>query len=103
MSLLPHSSQAELALLGMLMLENRHVECVEDKLKPEHFFSQLHAACYRKIVELVADGSEANPITLHQRLQGTEFGAQEDLFPHVTSMFEAASLGTSAWSFGRVI
>lgn len=101
MSLLPHSAQAELALLGMLMADNKHVDCVSDRLTPEHFYVPLHSLCYRTILCLTDEGCEANPITLHERLKGTEFEDPATLMPHLTSMFEASALGVNPWSFGR--
>ncbi|WP_181174629.1 AAA family ATPase [Mesorhizobium sp. B2-3-10] len=103
MSLLPSSPNAELALLGMLMVDNRNAACVADRLTPEHFYVPLHSLCYQHILALIEDRSEANPITLHERMKGTEWEDKVALMPHLTSMFEAAALGTNPWAFGRVI
>lgn len=103
MSLYPNSQQAELALLGMLMCDNKNIPIVADRVAPHHFYVPLHAACYGRILDLHADSVEANPITLYERLKGSEFDDKEALQGHLTSMFEAAALGTNPWSFGRVI
>ncbi len=103
MSLLPHSAQAELALLGNIMVDNGSAEIVSDRIAPEHFYVPFHAAIYRSVLQLIADGTEANPITLHQQLKGTEWDDQTMLSGQLTAMFEAAALGANPWSFGRVI
>ena len=39
---LPQNVEAEAALLGALMIDNRLVEDVQLKLRPDHFFEPLH-------------------------------------------------------------
>jgi replicative DNA helicase len=40
---LPQNVEAEAALIGALMIDNRLVEDVQLKLRPDHFFEPLHA------------------------------------------------------------
>jgi replicative DNA helicase len=44
----PHNIEAECGLLGALMIDNRLVDRIADKLEPEHFFEPLHAASSRR-------------------------------------------------------
>ena len=44
---LPQNVEAEAALLGALMIDNRLVEDVQLKLRPDHFFEPLHGAHLR--------------------------------------------------------
>ena len=43
---LPQNVEAEAALLGALMIDNRLVEDVQLKLRPDHFFEPLHGRIY---------------------------------------------------------
>ncbi len=43
---LPQNIEAEAALLGALMIDNRLVEDVQLKLRPHHFFEPLHGRIY---------------------------------------------------------
>lgn len=61
---LPHSVEAEQALLGALLIDNRLVEDVQMKLRSEHFFSPLHGRIYDKIIKLIDRGMVATPVTL---------------------------------------
>ena len=45
---LPRNVEAEAALLGALMIDNRIVEDIQLKLKAEHFFETLHGCRRRK-------------------------------------------------------
>ena len=48
---LPQNVEAEAALLGALMIDNRLVEDVQLKLKPHHFFEPLHGRIYEAILQ----------------------------------------------------
>ena len=60
---LPQNVEAEAALLGALMIDNRLVEDVQLKLKPLHFFEPLHGRIYEMISMLVGDNRLATPVT----------------------------------------
>jgi replicative DNA helicase len=61
---LPQNIEAEAALLGALMIDNRLVEDVQLKLKPHHFFEPLHARIYESILRMTDANRVANPVTL---------------------------------------
>ena len=64
---LPHNLEAEAALLGALMIDNRIAADVMTKLRPEHFFggeAGLHARLYAAILMLVNKNMVATPVTL---------------------------------------
>src|SRR5690349_17039884 len=61
---LPQNVEAEAALLGALMIDNRLVEDVQLRLKPLHFFEPLHGRIYEAILKLTDSNRIANPVTL---------------------------------------
>ena len=61
---LPHNLEAEQALLGALLIDNRLVEDVQIKLRPEHFHEALHGRIYTAILRTVDRNLVANPVTL---------------------------------------
>lgn len=100
----PHSAQAEQALLGAIMVNNRFYDELDGSLKAEHFYVPMHGAVFEAIEDIINErGGEANPITIGQRLQGTPYDAEKALFPHLTGMFENASLTGDAKSLADVI
>lgn len=100
----PHSAHAEQALLGAIMVNNRFYDELEGALNKDHFYVPLHGAVFEAIEEVInTRGGEANPITISQRLQGSPFDADKALFPHLSSMFESATLVADAKSLADVI
>jgi replicative DNA helicase len=66
---LPANVEAEAALLGAMMIDNRVAEDVLQKLRPEHFFEPLHGRIYDAISTLVGDNRLATPVTLKPLFQ----------------------------------
>ena len=69
---LPANVEAEAALLGALMLDNRLVEDVGLKLKPHHFHEELHGRIYESILKLTDKNMVANPVTLRPMFEADE-------------------------------
>ncbi len=69
---LPHNIEAEAALLGAMMIDNRLVEDVQIKLRSEHFFEPLHGRVYDAILKLVDRNMVANPVTLRPMFEADE-------------------------------
>jgi replicative DNA helicase len=69
---LPQNVEAEAALLGALMVDNRLVEDIQLKLKPHHFFEPLHGRIYEAILKLTDSNRIANPVTLRPLFEADE-------------------------------
>ena len=61
---LPRNVEAEAAFLGALMIDNRIVEDVSIKLRPEHFFEPLHGRIFEQILRLIDRNMLVTPVTL---------------------------------------
>ncbi len=66
---LPRNVEAEAALLGALMVDNRIAEDVQMTLAAQHFFEPLHGRIYDAILRLVDRNMVANPVTLKPLLE----------------------------------
>ena len=69
---LPHNVEAEAALLGALMIDNRLVEDVQMKLRSHHFYEPLHGRIYDAILKLTDKNMVANPVTLKPLFEADE-------------------------------
>lgn len=69
---LPHNVEAEAALLGALMIDNRLVEDIQLKLRPDHFFEPLHGRVYEALLKLVDRNMIASPVTLRPLFEADE-------------------------------
>ena len=69
---LPQNVEAEAALLGALMIDNRLIEDIQLKLKAHHFFEPLHGRIYDAILRLTDKAMVANPVTLRPLFEADE-------------------------------
>ncbi|MBA3896768.1 MAG: replicative DNA helicase [Sphingomonadaceae bacterium] len=69
---LPHNVEAEAALLGALMIDNRIAEDFQTRLKPDHFFEPVHGRIYDAILRQLDRNMIANPVTLRPMFEGDE-------------------------------
>ena len=64
----PQSVDAEQALLGAILTNNRAMEQVIEFLKPEHFANPMHGKIFKACQALMERGELASPITLKDYL-----------------------------------
>ncbi|MCW3796758.1 replicative DNA helicase [Sphingomonas sp. BN140010] len=69
---LPQNVEAEAALLGAMMLDNRLVEDVQLRLRADHFFEPLHGRIYDAILRMTDRNMVANPVTLRPLFEADE-------------------------------
>ena len=50
----PHSTEAEQAVLGALLMDNRVFDRVSEVLRPERFYFPMHRAIFGTIARLIA-------------------------------------------------
>jgi len=60
----PKNLEAEMALLGAILVNNAAFHRVSEFLRPEHFAEPVHGRIYEAIGKLVERGQVANPVTL---------------------------------------
>ena len=63
-SLLPQNLEAEQALIGAILANNKSYEKVSEFLKPQHFADQIHVKIFDVISKLLQRGHVADVITL---------------------------------------
>ena len=69
---LPQNIEAEAALLGAMMIDNRLADDVLDRIEPEHFFEPLHGRIFGAIRSLRQNDMLATPVTLRPMFDGDE-------------------------------
>lgn len=69
---MPHNLEAEQGLLGMLLVDNRNSEKVNDIVKAEHFSHPTHGKIYDAILRMIDKGLEAKATTLKDYFEKDE-------------------------------
>ena len=65
----PHSVEAEQAVLGGLMLDNRAWDAIADRLLAEDFYRRDHQLLFEAIADMASRGEPFDAVTLSERLE----------------------------------
>lgn len=68
----PHSLDAEQAVLGGLMLDNKAWDQIADKLIEKHFYRRDHQLIFRAMIKLMENTQPLDVITVSEALQNME-------------------------------
>lgn len=60
----PHALEAEMALLGAILVNNQGLRLVVGVVESEHFYEALHARVFEAMKRLVGAGQKADPVSL---------------------------------------
>src|SRR3569832_2052471 len=69
---LPQNVEAEAAMLGAMMSDNRLADDLIDKLEPDHFFEPVHGRIFAAIKTLRGNDMPATPATLRPMFEADE-------------------------------
>ena len=69
---LPQNVEAEAAMLGAMMIDNRLADELIDKLQPEHFFEPVHGRIFAAFKTLRGSDMLATPVTLKPMFEADE-------------------------------
>ena len=91
---------AEIALIGCLLWDNRNFEKISDFLDEIHFVDQNNQIIYKQIKELLNKNILVSPITLKNYLPEKEFGVEitkylnevKDSSPSTQNTFQYAKI-----------
>jgi replicative DNA helicase len=99
----PTNLQAEQALLGALLANNRAYERVSEFLAPEHFADPVHGRIYQAITRRVEAGQLADAVTLKAEFEHS--GALDEVggIPYLAQLLSAMVGIINAGEYGRAI
>lgn len=66
---LPSSADAERAILGAVLLDERVLPQAIEQIKPEHFYSPLHRRVYKAMLDLFERSESIDPVLIGEELK----------------------------------
>lgn len=99
----PHNLDAERALLGAIMLNNRAYESVSDYLRAEHFADAVHGRVYESASRLMEQGHQANPITLKTYLEQDPLVQEAGGMAYLTGLANSVITVVNTRDYGKLI
>jgi replicative DNA helicase len=99
----PGNAQAEQALLGALLANNKAYERVSEFLAPEHFIDPIHGRIYQAIARRCEAGQIADPVTLRGEFESTGLLDEVGGTAYLAQLLAAMVGIINAGDYGRVI
>lgn len=99
----PHNDEAEMALLGAILHNNRAFERVIEFLRPEHFANRVHGKIFEAVGKLIDRGQIADPITLKQYFEANQDLAEIGGFQYLMTLASSLVSVINAEDYGRVV
>ncbi len=99
----PQNIDAEKALLGAIMMNNRAFERVSDFLYPEHFTDPANARIYEACMRLLEQGHQANPVTLKTYLERDEAIIAAGGMAYIAALAGTVVTVINAGDYGKLI
>lgn len=78
--IMPHSIEAEMSVLGAMLLDKDAITIANEKLTGEDFYSKQYGVVFDAMVELGNEGKAVDPVTLQAKLN------EKDVPPEVSSL-----------------
>jgi replicative DNA helicase len=92
----PHSTDAEQALLGSVMVRESALHDVIEKIRPEMFYDSKHGQIYEGMLDLFSDGTQIDLLSLSDKLEArdelTDIGDSEYLTELVNTVPSASNI-----------
>jgi len=99
----PHSTEAEMAVLGAMLIEKEAIDGITEILQPKHFYSDMHARIYEAICDLHARNMPVDMVTLSEELKKTnrleELGGQK----YMTELMEKVSTAAHTQAYANIV
>jgi replicative DNA helicase/DNA-binding transcriptional ArsR family regulator len=98
----PFSREAEMALLGAVLLDDNSYKCVADFLSPTDFFEKAHQRIFEVFGSLIRDGRKATVTTIRPFLSDLNLAGM-DFDQYMRHLACEATTVVNAKDFGRTI
>ena len=99
----PSNVEAEQALLGAILVNNRAYEQVSEFLRPDHFTDPLHGQIFDAIGKQLERGQEANPTTLQFFFKSDEASAKINGESYLTRLAASAVTVINTRDYGNTV
>lgn len=99
----PQNLTAEKSVLGSVLLENRSLDEVADVLRPEHFYSDIHAKVYTAVLKLCENNGKADAVTVAEELDRRNLLDDIGGVPYLLEILETVPHAAHAKHYAEIV
>ena len=83
---IPHSIDSEKAVLGSILLDNRNIRLISDKLEKEDFYSNTNSILFQTMLEIDSHGDSIEPLILKEYLSNKDLLTKTGGLEYINSL-----------------
>ncbi len=99
----PHSEEAEVSVLGSLLIDKDAIINVAPILKPEHFYKKEHRYVYRAILELYKERDPIDLVTVSDQLKKHKDLKRIGGSSFLTSLVESVPTSAHVENYAKIV
>jgi len=99
----PNSPEAEMCVLGSILIDNDAVLGVSDFLRPEHFYNQNYAKVYKAMMDLYEDRMPIDIVTVSEKLTENKLLKKIGGKAFLSKLANEVPTAANVESYGRII
>jgi replicative DNA helicase len=99
----PSNLEAEMALLGSILVDREMMASVSEIVGPTDFYAHVHETIFLALVQLYERGEPLDKITLAEELQGRSLLDKVGGLPYLTSLMDTVPTAASAEYYARIV
>ncbi len=100
---LPHSLEAEQAVLGAVLMDSDCIKQVADILKPEHFYLAEHQAIYTIMLEKLLQSKTIDFVTVLESLKAESFFSEEEGKNYLLKLAQIVPSISNISNYARIV
>jgi replicative DNA helicase len=99
----PSNLEAEMALLGSILVDREMMATVSEIVGPTDFYAHVHETIFLALVQLYERGEPLDKITLAEELRGRSLLDKVGGLPYLTSLMDTVPTAASAEYYARIV
>ncbi len=99
----PHSQEAEVSVIGALLLDKDAVVAVADILLPEHFYDDRHREIYNCVVELYEERVPVDVLTVSEKLKKRKVLKKVGGSMYLASLVESVPTAAHVEHYAKIV
>jgi replicative DNA helicase len=99
----PNNLEAEMALLGSVLVDKEMMAAVSEIVRPEDFYASLHESIYRALYALYESGKPLDKVALAEELRSRGMLDKVGGLAYLTSLMDTVPTAASAEYYAKIV
>lgn len=100
---IPHSPDAEKAVLGSILLDNRNIRLLSDKLDKEDFYSNTNSIIFQTMLDIDSNGDSIEPLILKEYLSRKNLVSKTGGLEYINSLLSYSISAKNLENYIRIL